>query len=124
LLSGFSAVAIVLAAIGLYGVLAYNVSQRTHEVGIRLALGAQKRDVLALVVGHGMKLALIGAGLGSVGALVLTRAMEKLLFETKPTDPLTFAAVVAVLTAVAFVASWLPARNAARLDPMEALRCE
>jgi putative ABC transport system permease protein len=120
----FAAIAMVLAAVGIYGVLAYSVSQRTHEIGIRLALGAQRGNVLGLVVGHGMKLVLAGAVLGLLGAFALTRILTRLLFEVQPTDPLTFMVVVIVLAIVALIACWLPAQRATRIHPMEALRCE
>jgi putative ABC transport system permease protein len=124
LLGAFAAVALLLAAIGLYGVIAYVVTQRTREFGIRMALGAQRRDVLQLVLSQGMKLVVIGLVLGVVGAFSLTHLLTKLLYEIKPNDPLTFVGVSAVLLAVALFASWLPARRAARVHPMEALRYE
>jgi putative ABC transport system permease protein len=124
LLALFSAAALALATVGIYGVIAHSVAQRSHEIGIRMALGARKRDVLALVIAQGMKLALIGVAAGVAVALALTRVMRTLLYEVKPTDPLTFAAVSALLVFVALVACWLPARRAARVDPMEALRHE
>src|SRR2546422_10852936 len=104
LLAGFSGAALLLAAIGLYGVLAFNVAQRTQEIGIRMALGAQRRDVVGLVVGQGMRLALLGGGIGLAAALVLSRVLQTLLFEGKPGDPLTFATVSLVLMAVALLA--------------------
>jgi putative ABC transport system permease protein len=124
LLAGFSGAALLLAAIGLYGVLAFNVAQRTQEFGIRMALGAQRRDVVGPVVGQGMRLALMGVGIGLAAALALSRVLQTLLFEVKPADPLTFATVSLVLVAAALLACWLPARRAARVDPMKALRYE
>jgi putative ABC transport system permease protein len=124
LLGGFAGGALLLSALGLYGVLAYTVSQRTREIGIRMALGAQPRAVLGLVIGQGMRLALLGLALGLLGAFALTRVLQRLLYEIKPADPLTFAAVTALLSLVAFLACWLPARRAARVHPMEALRTE
>ena len=124
LLSVFAAVALALAVIGLYGVLAYAVAQRQREIGVRMALGAQRRDVLGLVVGHGMRLTMIGVILGLTGAFALTRVLEGLLFETKPFDPATFLSVTAILVGVALLACWIPARRAARVQPMAALRYE
>jgi putative ABC transport system permease protein len=105
-------------------VVAYAVNQRTRELGIRMALGAQRRDVLLLVIGQGMRPALMGLILGVAGAFGLTRFLAAQLFEIKPTDPATFTAVSLALVAVAFLACWLPARRAARVDPMVALRQE
>jgi putative ABC transport system permease protein len=121
LLAGFAALALLLAAIGIYGVLAQAVVQRTHEIGIRMALGAQIRDILTLILGHGMTLAALGISAGIVGALGVTRLIANLLFGVAATDPSTFAAIAALLGAVAFVACYLPARRAAKLDPVVAL---
>jgi len=124
LLGMFGGSALLLAAIGLYGIIAYVVSQRTREIGIRMALGASRGDVLALVLYQGMKLTAIGTLLGVIGALGLARVLVNLLYEIKPTDPLTFVAVSLSLLLVALFASWLPARRATRVDPMIALRNE
>jgi putative ABC transport system permease protein len=124
LLASFAGLALLLAAIGIFGVMSYSVAQRTHEIGIRVALGAQSNQVLRLVVGQGLLLALIGTAAGLAGAFALTRYLRTLLFNVSPTDWLTFTAVPLVLCAVALAASYFPARRAMRVDPMQALRYE
>ena len=124
LLGIFAALAVALAGVGIYGMMAYRVNQRTHEIGVYIALGAQHRDVLRLVMKDGAKLALLGIALGLAGALALTRVMVSLLFEVKPTDPPTLIGVALLLAAVALLACYLPARRALRIHPMTALRCE
>jgi putative ABC transport system permease protein len=124
LLTIFAVVAMVLAAIGLYGVMSYSVLQRTHEIGIRMALGARRPEVLALVVKQGMALALVGIAAGAILSLAMARLISGMLFGITPTDPLTFAGVAALLGTVAFLANYLPARRASKVDPMVALRYE
>lgn len=124
LLGGFGMLALLLAALGIYGVLAYSVSRRTREIGIRMALGAQVTDVLRLVLKQGTSLTGIGLLIGFGGALAATRLLRGFLYEITPWDPLTFALVIVVLAAVSLLAAWLPARKASRVDPLVALRCE
>ncbi len=124
LLGVFAGLALVLASVGIYGVISYTATQRTHEIGIRMALGAERADVLRMVVGHGLRLSLIGIGAGLAAALGLTRLMSSMLFGVRPTDFVTFAAVSLLLAGVAALASYVPARRATRVDPIIALRYE
>ena len=120
----FALLALALAAVGIYGVLSYNVSQRHREIGVRMALGAEQRDILRLVVRQGLLLTMVGVALGIAGALAVTRLLTSLLFGIKPTDPIAYTGVSLLLVLVAFVACWVPARRATRQDTMVALRYE
>jgi putative ABC transport system permease protein len=122
--SFFGLLALLLVGVGLYGLVAYAAAQRTHEIGVRIALGAPREDILQLVVGQGLKVTLIGVGIGVVVAFVLTRFISSLLYGVKPADPVTFGAVSLILIAVALLASYLPARRATKVDPTVALRYE
>jgi putative ABC transport system permease protein len=124
LFGAFAACALLLAAIGIYGVISYGVAQRTHEIGVRMALGARRGDVLKLIVGQGLALTGVGIALGWMAALILTRWLKTLLFEVSATDTVTFAAIALLLGVVALLACYLPARRAMRVDPMLALRHE
>ena len=124
LLSIFALVALVLTIVGLYGVMSYSVAQRTNEIGIRLALGAQTRDVIVLIVTQGLRLILLGLAVGLIGAFALTRVISSLLFGVTAKDPLTFVLVALALALVGLAACFIPALRATRVDPMEALRCE
>jgi putative ABC transport system permease protein len=123
-LGAFAAVALALACTGVYGTTAYAVSRRTHEIGLRMALGARRGDVLRTVLRQGLTLALLGLALGLAGALAGTRILRSLLYEVSPTDPLTFVCVSLFLAGTALLAAYVPARRAARIDPMAALRYE
>jgi ABC-type antimicrobial peptide transport system permease subunit len=124
LIGSLAALAVLLAAGGLYSLIAYNVAQRTQEIGIRLALGAEPRDILRLVLLQGFKLAAFGIALGLASAIAATRALRSLLFGVSPTDPLTFVAIPLLLALVALLACWFPARRATKVDPLVALRSE
>src|SRR5262249_155282 len=122
LLSIFAGIALVLAIVGIYGVMSYTVTQRTHEIGIRMAIGAQPRDVFRMVLGQGMLLAVIGVVLGLVLAFGLTRLMTSMLFGVRPTDPVTFGGIAMILSIVSLIACYLPGRRATKVDPVVSLR--
>jgi putative ABC transport system permease protein len=124
LISIFAALALLLAAIGVYGVMSYMTGRRTGEMGIRMALGAQPRDVVRMILGEGILLATIGIVVGTAGAIALTRFLASMLFEIKPTDPATFVGVAMLLLIVSLAACYIPARRAMRVDPVTALKCE
>jgi putative ABC transport system permease protein len=124
ILGVFAVIALLLASIGIYGVMAYAFSQRTHEIGIRIALGAQRKHILRMALGEGMVLVALGLAAGLFGALILTQFLRSMLFAVKPTDPATFIAIAALLMAVALLACYIPAHRATRVDPLVALREE
>ncbi len=124
MLGAFAAVAMLLGTVGIYGVVSYTVAQRTHEIGVRMALGAGTGNVLSLIVGHALKLTIIGVVVGLPAAFVLSRLTESLLFGVTPTDPATFVAIPLLLVAAATLASYIPARRATKIDPVIALRYE
>lgn len=124
LLTAFAGVALVLAAVGLYGVIAYGVAQRAHEIGVRVALGARPGAIVARVVAGGLRLAAVGVALGAVLAVATSRVLGSLLYGVNPADPVTFVAITLLVVAIALVASYVPARRALRIEPIEALRAE
>jgi len=120
----FGMAALLLATTGVFGVMAYSVSRRTREIGVRVALGARSRDVLTMILGQGLRTILIGIAIGFAGSLAITRTLQSLLFGVTATDPVTFVAVILLLVTTALLACYIPARRAAKVDPMVALRCE
>jgi ABC-type antimicrobial peptide transport system permease subunit len=124
LLTAFAVIALVLASVGLYGVIAYGVTQRTREIGVRVALGADARAVTALVVGGGLRLAVLGVAIGTAAAVAATRVLESMLYGVSPADPPTLLAIALLVGVIALAASYIPARRALRIDPTEALRAD
>ena len=124
LMTVFGGAALLLAAIGIYGVLACSMAERTHEIGIRMAIGASKQSIVGMVLRRTLLLAGAGVASGALGAVAVTRVLKTFLFEVKPTDPVTFTVVASLLMAVAFLAGWIPARRASSVDPVIALRCD
>jgi len=124
LLSLFAGIALVLAIVGIYGVMSYSVTQRTHEIGIRMAIGASRADVFKMILGHGIKLTLIGVGIGLIGAFALTRLMATMLFGVAPTDATTFGTIAVLLVSVALLACFIPGRRATKVEPTISLRYE
>ena len=124
LLGLLAALALTLASVGIYGVISFTTGQRTHEFGVRMALGAQAKDILKLVIGEGMTLTLLGLAIGALASFAVTRSLSSLLFNTTPTDPMTFVLIALLLSCVALLASYLPARRATKVDPLVALRYE
>jgi ABC-type antimicrobial peptide transport system permease subunit len=124
LLVMFAVTATLIATCGIYGLMAYAVTQRRREIGVRMALGAERGDVLRLVLSHALRIVVVGLIVGLAGAAVVTRVLQRFLFGVTPTDPIVFAIVTLLLMAVGLLAAWLPARRAAKVDPMVALRCE
>jgi putative ABC transport system permease protein len=124
LLATFAAVALVLAAVGIYGVISYAVSRRTHEIGVRMALGATPRNVVRLIIEQGMRVVMVGVVAGLIGALLVTRLMTNVVYGVRVTDPLTYGAVALLLMVVALLASYIPARRATRIDPLASMRSD
>jgi len=124
LMAAFAGLALLLAAVGIYGVISYAVSRRTHEIGVRMALGATPRNVVRLIIGQGMRVVMAGVAAGLIGALLVTRLMTNVVYGVRVTDPLTYGAVALLLTVVALLASYIPARRATRIDPLTSMRSD